>query len=96
MKKSRVSWRVPAVALLLSFGSAQAHMPYLLAIYDGNARYSDTKIVTEVVADSAGQFAIKPVKPGVYLALTRYRPAPAANSERGVSYTYSVVFEVTD
>lgn len=67
-----------------------------VTIYDGNARYADKKAFAEAVTDSSGQFSVKPDKPGAYVALTRYRPTPAAGSQQGVSHTYSVVFEAAD
>ena len=67
-----------------------------ISIYDDNARYADKKIVAELVSDSAGKFSIKPEKPGAYIAMTRYRPVPAAQGQTGVSYTYSVVVEATE
>jgi uncharacterized GH25 family protein len=67
-----------------------------VSIHAGNTRYSDDKARLEVTTDSQGQFAIKPGRAGVYLALTRYRPAPATDGATGVSYTYSLVYEVAD
>jgi uncharacterized GH25 family protein len=68
----------------------------LISVYANDARYADKKIFAEVTTDAAGRFAIAPDKPGVFIAMTRYRPAPAAASNEGVSYTYSVVFEVAN
>ena len=67
-----------------------------VSVYAGQARYSDTKAVAEVTTDEAGRFAFKPEKPGVYIAMSRHRPAPEKNSSQGVSYTYSVVLEATE
>lgn len=67
-----------------------------ISIYRDNARYSDKKVVAEVKTDSAGRFAFKPESQGVYLAMTRYRPPPHPEAAEGVSYTYSVVFEVSE
>jgi len=67
-----------------------------ISVYSDGARYSDKKIFAEVTTDSAGQFSIKPDKPGAYLAMARYRPAPAADGDKGVSHTYSLVFEATE
>lgn len=67
-----------------------------VSVYRDGARYADKKTLAEVKTDAAGVFAITPDRPGVYVAITRYRPAPTADSTRGVSYTYSVVFEATD
>lgn len=68
----------------------------VVTVYADNARYSDKKVFAEVTTDSSGRFSIKPDKSGVYVAMTRYRPAPEATGEKGVSYTYSVVFEATE
>ena len=67
-----------------------------ISVYTGNARYSDKKTFAELTTDASGQFSIKPDKAGVYLAMTRYRPTPAKDSQAGTSYTYSVVFEATE
>jgi uncharacterized GH25 family protein len=67
-----------------------------VSIYSGQQRYSDKKVFAEVTTDASGQFSVKPDKPGPYLALSRYRPTPKADSAQGVSYTYSLVFEATD
>lgn len=69
---------------------------HAVSVYAGQARYSDKKAVAEVVTDRAGRFSFKPEKPGVYLAMSRYRPAPNKESLQGVSYTYSVVLEATE
>ncbi|MET0498860.1 MAG: DUF4198 domain-containing protein [Steroidobacteraceae bacterium] len=68
----------------------------VVSVYDDKARYSDKKIVAEVTTDGAGRFVIKPEKAGAYVAMTRYRPAPVADGQTGVSYTYSLVVEATD
>lgn len=67
-----------------------------VSVYRDQARYTDKKILAEVVTDSAGRFSVKPDRPGVYVAMARHRPVPAADSAKGVSYTYSVVFEATE
>lgn len=67
-----------------------------ISVYTGNARYAEKKVFVEVSTDASGQFSIKPDEAGVYLAMTRYRPAPAPDSQAGTSYTYSVVFEATE
>jgi uncharacterized GH25 family protein len=67
-----------------------------ISVYSSDARYSDKKIFAEITTDSAGKFSIKPDKPGAYVAMTRFRPAPAADGQSGVSYTYSLVFEATE
>jgi uncharacterized GH25 family protein len=69
---------------------------HAVSVYSGNARYSDKKVFAETTTDGTGHFSIKPDKAGVYLAMTRFRPTPAAGSQQGVSYTYSVVFEATE
>lgn len=46
----------------------------------------------EVVSDQAGRFAIKVERPGVFLAMTRYRLAPA-EGKPGQSLTYALTFE---
>lgn len=67
-----------------------------VSVYAGQARYSDTKAVAEVKTDKEGRFAFKPERAGVYIAMSRYRPAPPTDSSQGVSYTYSVVLEATE
>lgn len=69
---------------------------HAVSVYTGQARYSDKKAFAEVTTDKAGRFSFKPDKPGVYLAMSRHRPTPAADSLQGVSYTYSVVLEATE
>lgn len=69
---------------------------HAVSVYSGQARYSDSKAVSEVTTDNAGRFSFKPEKPGVYVAMSRHRPTPTADSLRGVSYTYSVVIEATE
>lgn len=69
---------------------------HAVSIYAGQARYSDTKAVAEMTTDGAGRFAFKPERPGVYIAMSRYRPTPEKESLQGVSYTYSVVIEATE
>jgi uncharacterized GH25 family protein len=64
-----------------------------ISVYRDQARYADKKVMAEVKTDAAGRFSFTPETHGVYLAMTRYRPTPAADSSNGVSYTYSVVFE---
>lgn len=66
-----------------------------VSVYTGQARYSDKKAFAELTTDAAGRFSFKPDKPGVYLAMSRYRPTPGKDSQRAVSYTYSVVLEAT-
>jgi hypothetical protein len=68
---------------------------HTISFYRGGMRYDDKKIVAEVKTDSKGRFTLSPDRPGVFVAMTRYRPHPAADSTQGVSYTYSVVFEAT-
>ena len=67
-----------------------------VSVYSGGQRYSDKKAFADVVTDKAGRFSFKPDHPGVYLAMSRHRPTPAADGEQGVSYTYSVVIEATE
>jgi uncharacterized GH25 family protein len=69
---------------------------HAVSVYADQARYSDAKAVAELTTDEAGRFSFKPEKPGVYVAMSRYRPAPDADALRGVSYTYSVVIEATE
>lgn len=64
-----------------------------ISVYRGGGRYAEKKIVAEVTTDAQGRFAIAPEQPGQYVAMTRYRPQPNAQSTQGVSYTYSLVFE---
>jgi uncharacterized GH25 family protein len=66
-----------------------------IQVYRGGMRYDERKLSAEVVSDSKGRFEFKTDRPGVYVAMTRYRPQPAADATSGVSYTYSVVFEAT-
>lgn len=68
---------------------------HAISVYSDDARYADKKVFAEVTTDAAGKFSIKPDKPGAYVAMTRYRPAPAAEGTTGVSYTYSLVLEAT-
>ena len=46
----------------------------------------------EVVADAAGRFVLRVRRPGVYLAMTRHRLAPA-DGQPGRSLTYALTFE---
>ncbi|MDY6948648.1 MAG: DUF4198 domain-containing protein [Pseudomonadota bacterium] len=69
---------------------------HAVSVYAGQARYSDKTAVAAVTTDEAGRFSFKPQRPGVYLAMSRHRPAPARDSQQGVSYTYSVVIEATE
>lgn len=69
---------------------------HTVSVYAGGGCYSDQKAPLEVTTDAAGQFSFKPDRAGVFVAMTRFRPAPPANGKEGVSYTYSVVFEATD
>lgn len=47
----------------------------------------------EVVTDAAGRFTIKPDRPGVFLALARYRVGPR-EGQPGRSLTYALTFDV--
>ena len=47
----------------------------------------------ERVTDSAGRFAVKVDRPGVLLALTRYRIGPR-DGQPGKSLTYALTFDV--
>jgi uncharacterized GH25 family protein len=67
-----------------------------ISLYVGEARYSQQKAPVELKTDAAGEFSIKPDRSGVFVAMTRFRPEPAATGKDGVSYTYSLVFEATD
>lgn len=69
---------------------------HMVSIYRNGQRYSDKKVFAEVLTDKAGRFSFTPDKPGVYLAMSRHRPAPGPQSQQAVSYTYSVVLEATD
>ncbi len=63
-----------------------------ISVYRDNARYSDGKAVREVKTDGGGKFAFKPEAQGVYLAMTRYRPAPRPESrDGGELYVFSGV-----
>ncbi|CAN7318438.1 DUF4198 domain-containing protein [Phenylobacterium sp. LjRoot219] len=46
----------------------------------------------EVAADAAGRFVVRVDRPGVYLAMTRHRIAPA-DGKPGRSLTYALTFE---
>jgi uncharacterized GH25 family protein len=67
-----------------------------ISVYAGEARYSQQKAPVEVKTNAAGEFSIKPDRAGAFVAMTRFRPEPAAAGKDGVSYTYSLVFEATD
>jgi uncharacterized GH25 family protein len=69
---------------------------HVVSVHAGDSRYSNQKAPTEVTTDATGQFSIKPERAGVFVAMTRFRPEPAADGQQGVSYTYSLVFEATD
>ena len=51
--------------------------------------------VQEVVADANGAFVLKVARPGLYLAITRHRIAPAAG-QPGKSLTYALTFEAVE
>lgn len=65
-------------------------------IHIGNERYSDKKLYAQAVTDDAGRFSVRMERPGVYLAMTRYRLEPKSAGEIATSHTYSVTFEATD
>jgi hypothetical protein len=67
-----------------------------VAVHFGDERYSDKKIYAEAVTDAAGVFSVRLDKPGVYLAMSRYRVEPDAAGGTAASYTYSITFEATD
>jgi uncharacterized GH25 family protein len=65
-------------------------------IHFGNERYANKKMYAQVVTNEAGRFSVRIERPGVYLAMTRYRLEPKAAGEPATSHTYSVTFEATD
>jgi uncharacterized GH25 family protein len=67
-----------------------------VGVHFGDERYSDKKIYAEAVTDASGIFSVKLDKPGVYLAMSRYRVEPEASGGAAASYTYSITFEATD
>jgi uncharacterized GH25 family protein len=69
---------------------------HVVSVNAGDSRYSNQKAPVEMKTDASGQFSIKPDRAGVFVAMTRFRPTPAADGKDGVSYTYSLVFEATD
>jgi uncharacterized GH25 family protein len=69
---------------------------HAVSIFGGKALSADQKPFAEVTTDKEGRFSFRPSEPGVYLAMSRHRPAPAKDSQQGVSYTYSVVVEATE
>ena len=69
---------------------------HAVSVFGGKALSADQKPFAEVTTDKEGRFSFKPSEPGVYLAMSRYRPTPAKESQQGVSYTYSVVVEATE
>jgi uncharacterized GH25 family protein len=81
----------PATIELLFDGVPLAR--HRVSVYRGGGRYAENKVVAEVTTDTQGRFTLTPDQPGQYVAMTRYRPQPNAQSTQGVSYTYSLVFE---
>ena len=79
-------------AFVLHFDGAPVAR-HVVSVFRGGMRYEERKVVADVTTDANGRFTIHVDRPGAYVAMTRYRPQPSANSTRGVSYTYSVVFE---
>jgi hypothetical protein len=69
---------------------------HVVTLHAGNARYSQQQAPVELKTNAAGELSIKPDRAGVFVVMTRFRPAPAADGKDGVSYTYSLVFEATD
>lgn len=69
---------------------------HAVSVFGANALSADQKPFAEVTTDKEGRFSFKPSEAGVYLAMSRYRPAPAKDGQQGVSYTYSVVLEATE
>jgi uncharacterized GH25 family protein len=69
---------------------------HAVSIYGAKAMSADQKPFAEVTTDKDGRFSFKPSEAGVYLAMSRYRPAPSKDGQQGVSYTYSVVLEATE
>jgi uncharacterized GH25 family protein len=65
-------------------------------IHADNERYSDKKKYAQAVTDEAGRFSVRIERPGVYLAMTRYRLEPKTAGKPATSHTYSVTFEATD
>lgn len=64
-----------------------------ISVFRGGGRYVGKKIHAEITTDAQGRFSVRLDRPGAYVAMTRYRPQPNAQSTQGVSYTYSLVFE---
>jgi uncharacterized GH25 family protein len=69
---------------------------HTISVHAGESRYSQQKAPVEVKTNAAGEFSLKPDRSGVFVAMTRFRPEPAADGKDGISYTYSLVFEATD
>ena len=66
---------------------------HAVSVFGSHAMSADQQPFAEVTTDKEGRFSFKPDKAGVYLAMSRYRPAPSTDGREGVSYTYSVVVE---
>ncbi len=69
---------------------------HAVSVYGAKALLGGSEAVCRSDHGPAGRFSFKPSEPGVYLAMSRYRPTPAKDSQQGVSYTYSVVLEATE
>jgi hypothetical protein len=69
---------------------------HVVTLHAGDSRYSQRQAPVELKTNAAGELSIKADRSGVFVAMTRFRPAPAADGKDGVSYTYSLVFEATD
>lgn len=63
-----------------------------ISIHSGGVAYLENAKPVEVITDAAGKFAVKVDRPGVYLAMTRHRVAPA-DGKPGQSLTYALTFE---
>lgn len=69
---------------------------HAVSVFGGKSVSADQKPFAEVKTDKDGRFSFKPVSPGAYVAMSRYRPTPVKDAKDGVSYTYSVVVEATE
>lgn len=63
-----------------------------ISIHRGDVAHVGSAKPVEVVSDASGKFVVKVDQPGAYLAMTRYRIAPAGQ-EPGRSLTYALTFE---
>lgn len=63
-----------------------------ISVHRANEDEGEAAKPVEVVSDAAGRFAVKVDQAGVFLAMTRYRLAPA-EGKPGQSLTYALTFE---